>query len=159
MYEQAIQDIKFLSQRFKGLIEFAEFLDSFEALQNRFKEVDKALSEKLAELSESVETLDSLKKQQEAVQEDCRKTVQETEAEIIALLEKAKENANEIASEGRGKRDKFNKVFAQEQKAQIEILEKLRAEIEAEKRELASLVAEQEQIRNKLLELKNSLGV
>lgn len=157
-YEEAINDVKYLSTRLRGLIELADFLGDASTLENRVAEKTKVLEETNANLTETIAVFNATRDQLAQTREDLAAFINRTNAEADAIRANAVKEAELVISQA--------KVTANAEVDKIRAVgDVAKAEITASKQELAALneqIALKAQalanIENKLQTLRESLN-
>lgn len=157
-YEEAINDVKYLSTRLRGLIELADFLGDASTLENRVTEKTKVLEETNANLTETIAVFNATRDQLAQTREDLAAFINRTNAEADAIRANAVKEAELVISQA--------KVTANAEVEKIRVVgDILRDEIVKSNQELSAIeeqIALKAQalanIENKLKTLRESLN-
>lgn len=95
-YEEAINDVKYLSTRLRGLIELADFLGDASTLENRVAEKTKVLEETNANLTETIAVFNATRDQLAQTREDLAAFINRTNAEADSIRANAAKEAELI---------------------------------------------------------------
>ncbi len=94
----AVADLKFLSDRFKGILDLSDKFGSYKALENQSKEMANTVDETKAAIEKLNEEKSSVNSEIEALKSERAKQISMTEASLKDLAVKAERDAAAIKS-------------------------------------------------------------
>lgn len=157
-YSEAINDIRYLSNRLRGLIEVAEYLGDVDSLEQRVAEKTKALEETNTNLGNLSNSLNATREQLEQTREDLEALINRTNAEADAIRANAAKEAELIIIQAQYKaQDEIDKISATGNIIRAQI-EDARAELKEVEDELLLKSQALANIENKIKNLRESLN-
>lgn len=157
-YEEAINDVKYLSTRLRGLISLADFLEDFASLENRLLEKTKLLEETNNNLNETITALNASREQLSQTKEDLAVHVKRAYQEADAIRNDAVKEAELIVLQAQYKaQDEINRLKVTETLIRTQI-EDARTELKEVEAEILLKSQSLANIENKLQTLRESLN-
>lgn len=147
----AVQDLVYLGQRLKGLMELSEVLTTREDLDKQIKEMTNQIEKLKSEVEDEREALKNVDAEMDILVKNGNEEYSQTQKDCTAIINNAEQNAQTILD--RAKSDAEELLL----KANTE-LSSIQDKIKAKKQELAVIGADTDVHYNKLQELKTELA-
>lgn len=153
---QALQDVRWLSQRLKGLIALSEEIESYDNLKQQSSEMDKAIHQKKDEYQKLEVELGNLKDERRVAKERFEMSLSDQKTKVDAVLADANNRANQIFEKAKKDAEAIRAAVEQERQAYLlknRDLEttslSLSKEVNAKQKQLEELTASIDKLRAK----------
>lgn len=157
-YEEAINDVKYLSTRLRGLIELADFLGDASTLENRVAEKTKVLEETNANLTETIAVFNATRDQLAQTREDLAAFINRTNTEADAIRANARKEAELIILQAHEEHNKIIDKAGLEANIISSSISEAKEELNALDEQILLKSQALANIENKLKNLRESLN-
>lgn len=153
---QALQDVKWLSERLKGLISLSEEIESYDNLKQQTSEMQKALEQKKAEYQDWEEKTGNVKDEWRVSNERHEMEVSANQAKIDGMLAKAEADSNGILTQAKQKAEELRTEVEKERQAYLLKNKDLQETSMSLSKEIASKEKQLEGLKASLAQIKAS---